>query len=212
MPWLIGEDFNEILSHKEKSGGLPRPQRQMDELREAIDYCGLQDLGFSGHPYTWSNNRREDQNVQCRLDHFPANLSWLELWREARVTLFTSSYLDHAPILLETKKVIEIAEERRKEKLLRFEKMWEQEEECLEIIRRGWNHLGPNQSLQYVADSTLLISQELRIWNKNRFGNVNHKIKVASKEIQHPSKLFPTKSNLIALKTAKRNLNELLQR
>lgn len=30
--------------------------------------CGLSDLGFIGHSFTWTNGREEIENIQCRLD------------------------------------------------------------------------------------------------------------------------------------------------
>ena len=52
LPWFCCGDFNEILFVTEKSGGPPRTQRQMDGFREAVNFCGFQDLGFSGPQYT----------------------------------------------------------------------------------------------------------------------------------------------------------------
>ena len=63
-----------------------------------------------------------------------------------------------------------------------------------------------------MADSLLVIAQELKVWNKTTFGNVNHKIKRATKEIESLVKSQPSKTIMTALKNCKRNLNELLQR
>jgi exonuclease III len=43
-PWLCAGDFNEILFSWEKEGGVPKPQKQIDKFREALEYCGLDDL------------------------------------------------------------------------------------------------------------------------------------------------------------------------
>ena len=65
MPWVIGGDLNENLTQEEKRRGQPRNQRQIDDFKEAVSFCGLQDFG--GHPYTWSNNGEGTQNVQCSM-------------------------------------------------------------------------------------------------------------------------------------------------
>jgi hypothetical protein len=51
-PWLCVGDFNEILSGCEKEGGPDRPQPCMDRFKEALEECGLSDLGFVGDPFT----------------------------------------------------------------------------------------------------------------------------------------------------------------
>ena len=42
--WLIGGDFNEILTVEEKIGGPPRANWPMEAFKEAVEFCGLQDL------------------------------------------------------------------------------------------------------------------------------------------------------------------------
>ena len=52
LPWMCFGDFNEILFASEKQGGHPRAQSCMEKFRTALEYCELEDLGFSGDPYT----------------------------------------------------------------------------------------------------------------------------------------------------------------
>ena len=47
---MVLGDFNEILLAEEKQGGLDRPEWQMLNFREALDFCSLKDLGFNGFP------------------------------------------------------------------------------------------------------------------------------------------------------------------
>lgn len=39
-------DFIEIIKVEERSGGAIWPERQMQEFRDYLDYCGLKDLVF----------------------------------------------------------------------------------------------------------------------------------------------------------------------
>lgn len=48
VSWLILDNFNEILSHKEKRGGYIRPECQMNDFREVVVVCDSRDLGFQG--------------------------------------------------------------------------------------------------------------------------------------------------------------------
>ena len=63
LPWVCIGDFNEILYADEKQGWLDRPERQMLGFREALDFCRLKDLGYTGYPFTWCNRCPDNQNV-----------------------------------------------------------------------------------------------------------------------------------------------------
>lgn len=76
-PWLVGGDFDKILSEGEKQGGGVQAQGLMDGFRDALEDCHLLDLGFKGPTFTWSNNRKHPHTVRCRLDRFCGSHEWL---------------------------------------------------------------------------------------------------------------------------------------
>lgn len=47
LPWVVVGDFNEILYSHEKEGGAPRPVGMMQNFRDALVDCGLEDMGFT---------------------------------------------------------------------------------------------------------------------------------------------------------------------
>ena len=55
LPWLVLGDFNEITSLEEKWGQEDQNLAQMAAFREALSDCSLQDLGYRGPEFTWSN-------------------------------------------------------------------------------------------------------------------------------------------------------------
>lgn len=48
LPWCCMGDFNELLHTEEKKGGRIMPHNQMQAFRDALDYCGFVDFGFTG--------------------------------------------------------------------------------------------------------------------------------------------------------------------
>lgn len=52
---------------KKKRGRKPSLSKILN-FRECISYCGLVDLGFAGHPFTWNNRRFEKDFICERLD------------------------------------------------------------------------------------------------------------------------------------------------
>lgn len=46
LPWVIFEDFNEILHLDEKLGWKDRGSIQMEAFKETLNVCRLYDLGF----------------------------------------------------------------------------------------------------------------------------------------------------------------------
>uniref|UniRef100_A0A803LLP6 CCHC-type domain-containing protein n=1 Tax=Chenopodium quinoa TaxID=63459 RepID=A0A803LLP6_CHEQI len=78
--WLVEGDLNLMLHSHEKRGGRGFCFEVADILRKAVDRCQLEDLGFIGHEFTWTNNQGGPKNIQERLDRFLANHAWREVF------------------------------------------------------------------------------------------------------------------------------------
>lgn len=48
----------------------------MQVFHEAIDFCGLKDVGFTGYKFMWLNSRRKEDNVQEQLDRCLIRQGW----------------------------------------------------------------------------------------------------------------------------------------
>ena len=57
LPWVLLEDFNDMLLDDEKLGGLPLNRTNVSAFRACMDNCGLIDLGFQGTRFTWTNKK-----------------------------------------------------------------------------------------------------------------------------------------------------------
>lgn len=128
-----------------------RPEKQLDEFREALTDCSLMDLGYVGAPFTWSN-RREGEGFICEcLDRFVGNGNWCSMCPSQKVSHGIIAYSDHISILLNTKGRTYPRQKRKKP--FYFEESWRannsfrQPELVMEQIRecgrrlRPWNHI-----------------------------------------------------------------------
>lgn len=67
-------DFNDVVLEREKRSGNNRTASQLALGRQTLDVRGLIDNEFFGHHLTWSNRRRGEDNIQCRLDKCESSL------------------------------------------------------------------------------------------------------------------------------------------
>lgn len=91
-PWLLVEDYNDILFPLEVSGEKFY-QGRADKFANMTANCILMDLGFKGHPFTWRHNYKSNFKVAKRLDRTLADLSW-------RMTFLKASILTSFPLTL----------------------------------------------------------------------------------------------------------------
>ncbi|KAH6762363.1 hypothetical protein C2S52_019796 [Perilla frutescens var. hirtella] len=98
--WLCAGDFNEILYHHEKSGGVVREEVRIVNFRMALQDCALEDIGYSGFNYTWSNNHEGSKNILERLDRFLATDDWMEKFPLVKVEHLVRVVSDHSLIHL----------------------------------------------------------------------------------------------------------------
>ncbi|XP_042987458.1 uncharacterized protein LOC122315551 [Carya illinoinensis] len=134
--WCVMGDFNEVLTHDEKSRGKQSQEKQMVRFREALEDGGLFDLGWRDDNYTWSNNHGDDTLTKERLDRAVANLRWKEMFKEAWVEVLVARCSDHRSLLLSMNQ--EPAKVWRGKRLFRYEAKWSLMDDCEEVIKRAW--------------------------------------------------------------------------
>jgi hypothetical protein len=137
--WLCVGDFNEVLFASEKQWGQVRSQACMDKFREALVFCELDDLGFSGDPFTWRNNSHIAATyIRERLDRAVASLEWRMHYPAYKVINGDPHHSDHRPILvlLEPEPYIHMAEIISQPK---FEARWLEEEQCEDAVKNAWS-------------------------------------------------------------------------
>ena len=89
----------------EKSGGLLRPQSQMEKFRNVVNFYGFKDLGYVGPDFTWCNMKEGDDRMYLRLDRAFATSEWIDKFGEAKVHHIVDSTSDHCALFLSDPKV-----------------------------------------------------------------------------------------------------------
>ncbi|KAK9931600.1 hypothetical protein M0R45_018872 [Rubus argutus] len=123
LPWVIVEDFNEILHADEKQDGRRRGELQMWGFREIVGYTELVDLRFVGTKFTWSN-----RHTKIRLDRALATNSWSEIFPQTCVYVLPPFISNHSLFLLQAS-VGSIVRVQRFHHF-HFESFWLQHPEC----------------------------------------------------------------------------------
>jgi endonuclease/exonuclease/phosphatase family metal-dependent hydrolase len=95
MPWVVMEDFNEILYSFEKEGGKIRPNKFLLAFQDALIDSGLSDPGYTGDKFTWHRG-----GIRERLDRAVACDGWRSKFPDATVENLDYSRSDHQPVLL----------------------------------------------------------------------------------------------------------------
>jgi exonuclease III len=117
--WILGGDFNMILTLEEKIGGTKKLEQDSGKFRTLIDHLKLVDIENSNGTFTWSNRRSSNQHVACRLDRFLVTEETLESGSYLESLTLPKAGSDHWPLALQ----LNLGEPPRY-KPFRFEKFW----------------------------------------------------------------------------------------
>ena len=99
--WLLAGDFNDILTNEEKWGGNARAERSFKEFNSFIEYNNLVDLGFTGNPWTWSNNWDGEGEIRQRLDRGLSTINWSQYFDKAKCEHVETIGSDHNMLLID---------------------------------------------------------------------------------------------------------------
>lgn len=99
--WVCMGDFNEVMADSEKFGGLKKKWQAIAEFREAVADSNLEDMGFSGPIFTWSNKRGGTSTILERLDRGLFNDQWKSMFQHFTIRHLDFWGSDHRPLLLD---------------------------------------------------------------------------------------------------------------
>lgn len=147
LPWVVGGDYNEILSIDEKVCKVYRADNLLDMFRMALMDCSLSDFSFESDKYTWTNNREAPNTVRCRLDRVCTSFSWFTFFSDSFVEHLRYPGSDHVPILLHWKRPAKVLGGARRWPW-RFEAQWIRHSECEEIIKEALDSQTANDNFE----------------------------------------------------------------
>ncbi|XP_020264066.1 uncharacterized protein LOC109839998 [Asparagus officinalis] len=99
-PWVIGGDFNAIISSDEKIGGAPISQADTEDFQSFISSSQLTHIRSTGCFFTWCNKQEADSRIWSRLDRCLVNDEWIHNYTSSQVEFLNPSCSDHSPALL----------------------------------------------------------------------------------------------------------------
>ncbi|XP_051228995.1 uncharacterized protein [Lolium perenne] len=134
LPWLCVGDFNEILVATEQCGGNPRSHAQMETFRHSLEFCGLQDMGYKGYDFTWSNRRLGVDNIQVRLDRGTATSSFLDIYPLSSIEHICTEESDHMAVLVKLR-ADDVVSRPTVYRGFQFEEMWTKHEGYDDMIK-----------------------------------------------------------------------------
>ncbi|XP_073358082.1 uncharacterized protein [Aegilops tauschii subsp. strangulata] len=182
LPWVCIGDFNEILRQEEQMGPNTRDSSQIAGFQEAVDVCGLLDLGYKGLDWTFEKRVTGGQYCRVRLDRALATSSWSSLFPFASVEHLTAAKSDHSPILLLND--LEVGNRRMNiNKPFRYECAWETDSRFAATVEAAWNEDGPAGSVSKLANKLHSVSSAMTRWGRHTFGSVRMELRSLRRQL-----------------------------
>ncbi|GLT59335.1 hypothetical protein SLA2020_321600 [Shorea laevis] len=205
LPWLIGGDFNDLLSSNEKIGGAPQLEWMLRGFQEVINDCDLTEIPMVRGRFTWRRGRTEE-----KLDRCLVTTAWRNLFPATKVSLLPPLSSDHTPLWVTLNgKVHRMQRQRRK---FIFENMWLCDNTCQEVIQSSWESVERSGDWSGLALKIQRCSNRLESWNRFHFGHVREKLRQCIKDIDS-LRLQPRSEEVLAEEAKKANeMEEWLER
>jgi ribonuclease HI/exonuclease III len=194
--WILGGDFNMILTLEEKTGGLKRLEQDSGKFKALIDQLKLVDIENNNDTFTWSNRRSGNQHIACRLDRFLVTEDIMDSGSHLESLILPKAGSDHWPLALQ----MDLGEPPRY-KPFRFEKFWLAHPDFQRLAKSWWEQAAIDQgSCMYRLQQRLKnFKQSLKYWNKNSFGNILQSIKDIENKLEGIQKTFISGARTVEL-------------
>ena len=156
-----------------------REERSFRDFRHFIELNRLVDIGFEGHPWTWSNHWDNEGEIRQRLDRVLGSMDWFQDFESAKCHHIETLASDHSMLLLDTNPGIE-----RKKKRFYFDKRWLQKEGIQQVVEQAWNREEQGSKLFKVTRKIRNCRIELLKWRNNVQANSRSKIEGLKQDLE----------------------------
>ena len=181
----------------------------MQGFRDALDFCGFMDLGFTGLEFTW-HSRRHGHLVWERLDSGVANYDWLSKFPAATVRHLHCYSSDHRPISISLNPNNEA--QRWSRRPFRFEEMWLANSGCSDTMLRAWQADQQGTPMFKVTKKLKKCKKMLKSWSKEHFGSFKSQIAKKKELLWKAGELAAKGGEYEPVVTLRRDLNVLLDK
>nr|XP_023911306.1 uncharacterized protein LOC112022914 [Quercus suber] len=189
-------------------GGNNRSQAQMQLFRDVIDECGFLDLGYVGEQFTWRKHFADGHSLWERLDRGLSNHDWFMKFSGTKIHHLHSDSFDHSPLWI-TLDGLDISSF---SKPFRFEEMWLSDRGCSDIVEAVWLSREDEGDHDHVIRKIDKCGKELRIWNRNCFGNVRMVLSRKRKELKEAEKVAMRSGNNQQVRDLKKEIDDLVDK
>lgn len=180
LSWVAMGDFNEVLLQSKHDGVGPRSQGQINMFWDAVDTCGLLDLGFEGNMWTFEKRVTGGSYTRVRLDRALISPDWSMQFPAATLKHLNAASSDHVPIFLSLG-LMQACD--KGPKRFRYETMWERDESLRDLLDAGWKST-QSESPQGIKNKLAALSTNLTSWDRNHFGNVRQVIRQLKRQLE----------------------------
>ncbi|XP_059295549.1 uncharacterized protein LOC132048883 [Lycium ferocissimum] len=208
LPWMVGGDFNIILSEKEKLGGLPVTWNESEDFAFCIKSCELFDVGFKGSLFTWWNGRSAADCIFKRVDRVVVNQQFQNLFANIEVEHLSRTGSDHTPLLLSCGD--EIVTFTRPFRFLNF---WINHDSFKELITQNWSTEGTGSPYLKFKLKLKKLKRVLSQWSRDTFGDIFQQLALREQVIKIKEALFeedPSVVNRIVIQKAQAEVKQYL--
>ncbi|XP_045831384.1 uncharacterized protein LOC123922735 [Trifolium pratense] len=136
--WLLFGDLNLIISDTEKFRGNPIDNNITSLFRSTLTFCDLQDLGYKGDIFTWTNKQQNKHLIKARLDRFLANSAWKTSFPTHCNSHLLRYKSDHMPISLVFNTIAGQTTRPKGPKPIRYEQIWTRDPQHHQIVKDTW--------------------------------------------------------------------------
>ncbi|KAL2933458.1 LINE-1 reverse transcriptase-like protein [Bienertia sinuspersici] len=162
-PWMIMGDLNCVLQMEERCGTNVRMQEILPG-RTCMERCGLIDIPYGGHFFTWSNKQVGEDRVFSKIDRDMANKAWLEIFSRFNATFLPEGISDHCPALVRI-----INDDSEGKKPFKYYKMWREAEGYKEKVRIAWEGTDQGTSMYRITKKLNRVKTCLKELNRLGF-------------------------------------------
>lgn len=157
-----------------------RSQACMDCFKGALEFCELEDLGFTGDIFTWQNKQTKGStHIRERLDRAVANGGWRMAFPLVSVKNGDPYHSDHRPVVIQTES---IPRSRSRSSGFKFEANWIQEEGCRQVIEEAWGTSVDGGGC--LKENLKGVAASLKDWSVNVLGDLGKRLRKAKKELE----------------------------